>query len=81
MSVIFSGLKDFFDLVGNFFSSIFSLLEFLWDLIAQIDDMIIMITEAASNLPLVFTFIPPSILVFASAVIIIAVLYLILGRN
>ena len=81
MSEIFSVLKDIGDFLVNIFGALVELISFLWEMILQIDDMVLMITEAAGNLPVIFTFIPPSIVVFASAVITVAVLYLILGRN
>ena len=81
LSEIFSVLKDIGDFFVNLFDSLVALIEFLWELILQLDDMVLMVSQSAANLPVIFTFIPPTIVVFASVVITVAVLYLILGRN
>lgn len=81
MSEVYSVLKDIGDFFVNIFEATCSLYQFLWELILQVDDMVLMVSQSARNLPIVFTFIPPSIVVFASVVITVAVLYLILGRN
>lgn len=74
LSAIFDGISA----IGNFFSSVFS---FVGMLLSSLIDFISMLAQIPSLLPAMFSWLPGTIVSAVIAVIMIAIVYKMLGRE
>ena len=67
--------------LGNIASAIGSVINFLIDMVLQIIDMVKMVGDAALTIPKLFGIFPPVVTAALLAVLSIAIIYKILGRE
>lgn len=67
--------------LGNIASAIGSVIDFLIDMVLQIVDMVVMLGQAALTIPKLFGIMPPVVTASLLAVLSIAIIYKILGRE
>ena len=80
-SDIWSGLKETYELLAEFFENIGAFLSFLWNTITDWYKFGHVLTTAVQYIPEVFDFLPGILVPFASGTLILSVILLILGRN
>lgn len=78
MRAIFDRISDFFTW---FVDTAKALIDFVWTIIDGTLDLLKLIPEATKTLTDSLTHLPPILLTFASATIIVSIIFLIINRN